>query len=176
MLINAASIRPSLRGESDKFSWCLYQFMFRHPHHNRVFVTPIDDELDDAAHTIAEFETRHWSDYQILIAFVARDNLTSFVRLRDVMLGHYQAHWHGPLPAHWLDVTDQFWADYQNKGRCILDKHHTTYFSRAETRFTETKHSRLCNWCGQWFHRRGASEHSDHHGAWIAEQDTRVSA
>lgn len=51
-------------------------------------------------------------------------------------------------PNELVDVTAEFWALYDEIGRCAFDSTHEQYFQNSDDRYTENGDERTCNWCG----------------------------
>lgn len=49
---------------------------------------------------------------------------------------------------HELKEVQDFWEEYQSKGRCAIDVDHTMIFINDLTRYTKMGDVRACNWCG----------------------------
>ena len=45
-------------------------------------------------------------------------------------------------------IVEDFWADYEKKGRCIADVEHRGSFIGDKSRFAEDGDRRVCTWCG----------------------------
>ena len=51
-------------------------------------------------------------------------------------------------PNELVDVTAEFWALYDEIGRCAFDANHKQHFQSSDDRYTENGDERTCNWCG----------------------------
>lgn len=51
-------------------------------------------------------------------------------------------------PSELVDVTAEFWALYDEIGRCAFDSSHRQHFQNANDRYTVDGDKRTCNWCG----------------------------
>lgn len=51
-------------------------------------------------------------------------------------------------PSELVDVTAEFWALYDEIGRCAFDSTHEQYFQNSEDRYAVDGDKRTCNWCG----------------------------
>lgn len=49
-----------------------------------------------------------------------------------------------------IEITDQFWREYERDGRCAFDRAHSVPFTDSGNRYTVVGTSRRCNWCGAW--------------------------
>lgn len=157
--MNINSIKTKYKGESDKYSWQLYQYIIKNFKYikdlselqvffNRKCRITGDDII---------FDKNDISLMQIIIGKRHDDEIVSGSNLFSIMgdsRDKYQVYSHHPI-AGWksdqfVDITEWFWKEYVKLGRCLLDKGHDRWWMSEEDRFTYVNNTRRCNWCGQW--------------------------
>lgn len=121
----AATIRPAVNGQSDKFSWRMYKRALKNGRervyistYNRITGETIKPSLD----ALKAGESIHRS--QLMIGHAIDDGWFHGSRLMAVTnAGRTLMDFaFGPNfdTANWLDVTDWFWREYLARGRCII--------------------------------------------------------
>jgi hypothetical protein len=69
------------------------------------------------------------------------------------------------------EITNWFWKNYMEKGRCIWDPNHQIHMREDENRYQMiTKNSKRCRWCGKIFHKKKEKIiKTTYHDFWIPE-------
>ena len=135
--MDPATIKPSIRRQSDKFSWNVYQFMVKRPH-SKVFSGPdviTGKALEFYVGGLDTDDGAPWFYGQSLIRIACGDKETYAYPPK--------------LVRDFVDVTD-FWERYQKVGRCIWDPGHTGWMQGGQDRFifSGDGQTRTCQWCG----------------------------
>jgi hypothetical protein len=120
----AASIRPAINGQSDKFSWRLYQRALKRGR-ERVYISAWN-QITGAIQP--NLEGLKAGDRQqigsLMIGGAIEGGWFHGKRLLEVTRpgASLQDFAYGPNfeTANWLDVTDWFWREYLVRGRCII--------------------------------------------------------
>ena len=87
---------------------------------------------------------------------VGEDNVVVGARIWDVVRKETTSMHHFNYmksPNKYLEkITEEFWDNYIEYGRCYLDKDHCMFMSGDNYRYTATDNNhKLCNWCGEEF-------------------------
>lgn len=147
------SIKPKIKGESDKYSWNLYNWLLKYKQHRNVFVYLEDGEefnINKIDFKRADFiiGTRYDDGcvtgnklHSIISRGRGRDDCWSF---------HAIAGWRYK---DFHDVTEIFWNKYIESGRCLVYGHGNMWLRGDENRYTVINNTRRCNWCGKWQHK-----------------------
>lgn len=135
MMLKADDIKPEIKGKSDFFSWQLYRWVKANPKRVKVWlaawnsVTGID--FNSPTLYIGDDRDGSWIHARQLRSLCTRGaNLTCMA--------------YGPAHGteNWLDVTEQFWADYLRIGVCAI---HGDYAHDWEV----TGDKRICKHCSK---------------------------
>lgn len=144
----AASIRPAVNGQSDKFSWRLYKRAVERGQ-ERVYLSawhPLDGDFTPDLAALKAGDRRQAAG--LMIGYpIAADGWFHGKRLLEVTregasLSNFA---YGPNfnTKAWLDVTDWFWREYLARGRCIIHGDTVHEWLRI------TASSRKCAHCGK---------------------------
>ncbi len=146
-------IKPKVKGESDKYSWNLYNWMIKYKQHKSVFVYLEDGEEFDINNI--DFAPRN-----IIIGTRYSDGCISGNRLSSII---YKGRgkddcWAFNKLGGWRykdfhDISDIFWKKYLKLGRCLLYGHSDMWLQGDDNRYTVVNNTRKCNWCGEWQHK-----------------------
>lgn len=151
-MIDAEKFRPKKRGESDKFSWNIYRFLKRHPGVRVMYYfNPVE--------YIRSFDpNKSLNSMQTFLLHPGPG--MSGVRVHGLMMRQskfgeiQQASYCLWDKERFTDITDWFFKTYERIGCCIFDREHSGWWRGEGNRFTYiNKHSRRCNWCGEWHER-----------------------
>ena len=142
-------IKPQIKGESDKYSWNLWKWLNKYKTEKlRVYYLP--NHEDD------KYDPTDFDNVQILIGERWRDNCIVGMTLRTIIATDrglqsgafttgcgYNVHVA-------QDVTEQFFEDYIEFGRCFLFEH-GAWLRNGDKQFTyqDDGNERWCNWCGR---------------------------
>lgn len=140
-------IKPKTN-KSDKYSINLYRFLKKNGH-KKIFynkINPIDSE-------IIEFDPNNINIRQIMIGEKFSNGFTG-TRLSKILSesrDKYQMFYYiGIEKDDLFDITDWFYKNYKEKGRCIWDSNHNKWLLDDDDRFVRiNKHSRKCKYCGK---------------------------
>lgn len=151
-MFNVKQIKPEVKGESDKYSWNLYSWMNKYKNYESLKVYYTDNEFD-----LEDFD-----NYKVLIGCkiqntndILGNRLTEIIRNGIKKTDCYCFCAFGGFDTKtFIDITDIFWKNYIQKGRCFLFGHDDVWLLGDKNRYTYVgKSSRRCNWCGRWEHR-----------------------
>lgn len=109
--------------------------------YDRVFL----HKHDEAGNPVTSWEMRH-----IVLGFADDTGAICGAYLNRIMCGYPQTGSFSGLARQVVDITDEFWREYQRDGRCVIDRGHTGWFANDKDRFTVIANTRRCNWCGEW--------------------------
>jgi hypothetical protein len=147
----ANQIKPAERSKSDKFSWRLYLRAAKKGR-ERIYVSawdgiygrPFSPTLDG----VKSGEKLH---LRLLYIGQMHDGHFLGQPLREVCRtgkGHCDYSYGGAFnTANWLDVTDWFWSEYLERGRCIVWPDGTHEWAMIN------RNARKCKHCGKHEHR-----------------------
>lgn len=150
----AESIRPEVKGQSDKFSWRLYQRALLRGR-ERVYISACNNITgkphlpDFAALKAGDRKQRAW----LMIGEAISDDAwfhgaqMQGVTRKGARIWESYAHSPGFNTKAWIDVTDWFWTAYLARGRCII---HGDY---AHKWLQINRNARKCTYCGKHEHR-----------------------
>lgn len=146
-------IKPKKKGQSDKYSWQLYEFIRRNKYKNVYYYKKNWDGEP------TELDPDNISTYQIMVGNMY--DCLSGGRLRTIMSDSKDKYttfsfhpFGGWSNDEFVNITDWFWDKYIKLGRCLFDKQHVGWWTNDSERYTYiNKNSRKCNWCGKWQHR-----------------------
>lgn len=142
----AESIRPAIKGQSDKYSWLLYQ-RAKNKGRESVFLSAwcpiygkIRANLDDLK------KPEHMPSYRIMLGRRHSDGWFNGNSLSTICRkGARRMDWaYGPDHGvrDWIDITEWFWTAYQRHGRCR--------FFRGVHEWTQiNRNARKCAYCGK---------------------------
>lgn len=146
----AALIKPAVKGQSDKFSWRLYQRVEKLGR-ERVYIMAWDDMYgepftpDLAALKRGDKVQRN----RLMIGTMRDGGWFSGLKLFGVTIRGRAAYAssmaYSPQfnTSAWLDVTDWFWDAYLRQGRCII------HGDQVHSWLTINKNARKCAHCGK---------------------------
>lgn len=172
----ARQIKPAVRSRSDKYSWRLYLRAMRQGR-ERVYVAAWDNlHGQPFTPTLQGLKAGDRMHMRLLyIGHMCDDRHFSGQPIRDVAR-HGKGHCdfsYGPGfdTAHWLDVTDWFWSNYIEHGRCIVwpdQVHEWTMINR---------NARKCVYCGKHEHRTVVTKKIvERVECWSAQPSTTIPA
>lgn len=146
----AETIKPAVKGQSDKFSWRLYQRALKRGR-ERVYISGwnsirgIPFEPDLAALKAGDRKQRQW----LMIGEEIEEGgwfhgarIQSVTRKGMQRVDESFAYGPGFYTKSWLDVTDWFWSAYLEKGRCIIHGDYAHEWMRIN------RNARKCKHCG----------------------------
>ena len=144
-MIDIEKFKPD---ETGKYSPLLYKWLKskRFSYARQVFQT---GSLMDRS-----VRSEHWRPREIIIGEMHADRATVIGRnLGDIICGargvKSQGYAYGVHGFNVVDITDQFWAEYERIGRCAWDHSHSLHMIGSENRWHYTVlGQRECNWCG----------------------------
>lgn len=147
-MINAELFRPKVRGESDKFSWGIYRFLKKHPGIRIMYYSKNDMGEDEP------FDPKK-SQRPRKIFMLHSGSAMIGISVSQAMDGKLHEYAFSVWDCKkFVDITDWFFKEYAMIGRCLFDREHFGWWWGDGQRFTHiNKHSRRCNWCGEWQHR-----------------------
>jgi hypothetical protein len=147
----AASIKPAVRGVSDKFSWRLYQRALKRGR-ERVYISAwnnilgIQFEPDLAALKAGDRKQRSW----LMIGeevesggWFHGSRIQSVVRKGMQRVDESFAFSPAFNTGAWLDITEWFWSAYLAKGRCII------HGDQSHDWQAINRNARKCRHCGE---------------------------
>lgn len=146
----AESIKPAVKGESDKFSWRLYQRALKRGRErvficawNNLYGVPFIPDLDALKAGCKKQRN------QIVLGDAMHEGgwfhgmtIQSITR-KGTRVDEAFAYSPAFETRNWLDITDWFWEAYLARGRCIF---HGDY---AHSWLQINRNARKCAYCGQ---------------------------
>ena len=121
----AQKIKPAVRSQSDKYSWRLYLRAMRNGR-ERIYISAWDNlHGQPFTPTLEGLKAGDRMHMRLLyIGYMHDERYFSGQPVREVAR-HGKGHCdysYGPGfdTGHWLDVTDWFWANYIERGRCVV--------------------------------------------------------
>lgn len=146
-VLNLDAIKPDASG---KYSPLLYKWLkskrFSHARHVVQTGSIIDRNV----------RSEHWRPREIIIGDL-HDGYIGGRNLGDIICGSHGVKSQGFAYAVHLfggvEITDQFWSEYQRIGRCAWDHSHTLHMIGDENRwhYIAGGRQRECQWCGRVF-------------------------
>lgn len=140
----AKTIKPSVKGQSDKFSWRLYQRALKRGR-ERVYLMAWSFIDGYRAPSLDDLEAGNTPAYQIAIG-VKNDDWFNGNTLRNICTPGTAKHDWAYSPAHhvaeWIDITDWFWSNYLRIGRCLFWKYEHSWLQI-------NRNARKCEYCGK---------------------------
>lgn len=154
-MINIEKIKPKVKGESDKYSWNLYNFL------QRKFKGDIGRYVQKQLEihwlhnsrwdgSFLEFNPEDIRVNQLLIIPLGKNHGRSFFELSTILREGKATEFSLPYSWETTDITKWFTETYIRDGRCIFDRNHNSWLRNTENRFTYVNNTRKCNWCGEW--------------------------
>jgi hypothetical protein len=147
----AETIRPAVKGLSDKFSWRLFQ---RESICGKERIYIMAYHLVTGIHRTPDLDALKTGDGSQMSLLMVGEKIEESGWFHGAQLQHVvrkgmqkvnQSWAYGPMynTKNWLDITDWFWAQYMIRGRCIFmhDVH-------AHSWIKINKNARKCEWCG----------------------------
>lgn len=145
----AATIRPVVNGQSDKFSWQLYKRVLKRGR-ERVYISAWDNLFGQPF--LPDFAALKSGDSKQRVKLMIGDpicvdgwfhgrKLNEITRERTRPDESYA---YSPAfnTGEWIEVTDWFWAEYLRVGRCII------HGNWAHNWQAINRNSRKCAYCG----------------------------
>ena len=139
-------IKPKNLKVSDKYSTNLYKYLKKNPN-SRIFYRKVNRWNEEEL----EYNVHNFSIGNAILGVEYHDNYVGNC-LMDILQKSSSTRWcylksmHGEL----VDITDEFFRDYELIGRCLFDPTHSKWVLGDDKRFTYiNEDSRICNWCGQ---------------------------
>lgn len=155
--MNWEGIKPAIKGESDKYSWNLYNFLNKQTRQRdigkyvkkQLKVYWLTSSWWDGSYL--EFNPDKLILRQVLICPLGNG---SFYNLSTIMRENKAKEWAMIYRDEALiDITDWFFNTYEQHGRCIFDRGHNGWWQGSDNRYTYVNNTRKCNWCGKWQHK-----------------------
>lgn len=146
-MVDLKLIKPKIKGESDKYSWNLYRWLYKYRKYANYGVYYIGKE---------EFNIEKLRLDKIIIGQKHSDiEMTGNLLSQIINKGAYHSDSNcflnslGWNTVNAIDITELFFKNYILKGRCFLYGHSGVWLKNYNKKFTTiNKHSRKCNWCG----------------------------
>lgn len=145
----AETIRPAVKGVSDKFSWRMYQRALKRGR-ERVYLMAWNSISGYVPPDIERLTNNFVPAHLLALGVMEDDRWFHGATLRQISTRgaptHDWAYGPGHHTAEWIDVTDWFWSNYSRLGRCLFWKfeHEWVVINR---------NSRKCAHCGKHQHR-----------------------
>lgn len=147
----AETIKPAVKGKSDKFSWRLYQRALKRGR-ERIYIAAWNNIIGETFEP--DFEAlkagcRKQLAWLMIGEQVHPDGFVSAARIQSVTrkgcgaIGELWSFGPGHRPEKWLDITEWFWDAYLRQGRCII---HGDY---AHSWLQINRNARNCAYCGK---------------------------
>ena len=141
----AETIRPAVKGKSDKFSWRLYQRARKYGR-ERVYLATWDSIFGPRPASLDELKAGNVPPRRIMFGELHGDGCFGGKQLADICcqgapLQNY-AYGHGHGVKNWIEITDWFWTQYLRHGRC-------QFFPGQHDWITINANARKCRHCGQ---------------------------
>lgn len=132
------SIMTKEKGISNKYSWNLYRYL-----KNFIGKEVWAYKAPNGRIFLAIFKKPEG---------IGHDNYGNFVntiQTTDVKVRVSYYSWANEDFSSYTEITNTFFEEYKQKGRCAIDKAHDGWLEGAKRRFTEIdSETRKCNWCG----------------------------
>ena len=141
----AETIRPTVKGKSDKFSWRLYQRALKRGR-ERVYLMAWDSVNGYRPPSFEVLKGEHVPAIQIALGQHDAAGWFHGNCLRSICTPgsakHDWAYGPGHHVSEWIEITDWFWSNYLRVGRCLFWKyeHHWIEINR---------NARKCEYCGK---------------------------
>ena len=135
------SIRPSIKGKSDKYSWYIYRYLSKKLNHD-VVIYKCDNEDNRNSYIFGEL----LEQYNLLYGFTLFTLVTSgkYEYVCSYNLDDYDN----------FEPYDEWFSQYAKIGRCRYIEHCESWIKDGDTRFNYINdHTRTCNWCGHTEHK-----------------------
>jgi len=154
--MDISNIKPKVNGQSDKYSWNLYNFL------NKLYKKKVEGKYYEKQLEIhwlhnsrwdgsyLEFDKNNLNMNQMLILPLGKKHGRTFYSLSAVLGKGKATEFALPYSYELTDITDWFFETYIKDGRCIFDRTHNGWWQGAEDRYTYVNNTRKCNWCSQW--------------------------
>lgn len=141
----AETIKPAVKGQSDRFSWRLYQRALKRGRESVYFMawSSINGYvLPDAEQLKSGFVPAH----RLAIGVMSGGQWFHGCTVRQISTPgsprHDWAYGPGHHTAEWVDVTDWFWSSYAMTGRCLFWKNEHDWLQI-------NRNARKCKHCGE---------------------------
>ncbi len=150
--MNLNLIKPKVKGESDKYSWNLYKYLHKYKGNTRVYYNKSDIMSSDK--DSYNKNTLRLSDILVGTPVEHEDSVIGNSLLEILRKVPSQQYWYQSALITYSDITEEFYNDYIDIGRCLIDNSHTGWLRNTDNRFTYINdNERKCNWCGIEQHR-----------------------
>lgn len=158
MVIDISKIKPQKRGESDKYSWNLYNFLDKlfkksegEYYRRQLEIHWLHYSRWDGKYL--EFDKNNLHLYQLVILPLGLGNGITFYSMKSALQKGRATEF--AIPSSWekkmlTNITNWFLKTYERDGLCIFDREHNGWMLGAKDRFTYINNTRRCNWCGEW--------------------------
>lgn len=166
MKLDIKLVKPKIKGESDKYSWNLWRWLNKYKWHRNVYFRITEDS--------PEFNINNIKASDLYIGTMDSTGLSGNrlgtilgkgIGKDDCFAFHPIAGWRND---EFIDITDIFWKEYINIGRCLFTEHSGVWIRGDEDRFSYTNNTRKCNWCGKWQHKEIIKEVKiKRHEVWV---------
>ena len=128
-----------------KYSQNLFKWLTKNPRHRQVFQTTsmFGCKVFHETWRLRDITIGQIRDGSVYVSGRNLGDITA--KVRGVMSMNY-AYTKGIWQLK--EITDEFWAAYLQKGRCVWDAEHGMYMQNDENRYSYEDGFRVCNWCG----------------------------
>lgn len=141
----AATIKPAVRGQSDKYSWRMYQRALKNGR-ERVYLMAWNSIYGYRPPAVEVLKTGFILANSVAIGEMDQDG-DGFAGKTIQEICQYRSatfDWSfgaGHHVSEWIDITDWFWREYQRRGRCL-------FFKGVHDWAQINRNSRKCKHCG----------------------------
>lgn len=155
-MLDINKIKPKVKGESDKYSWNLYNFLHKQVRQRdvgkcvkkQIKVYWLCHSRWDGSHLEFNPDKVSLNMMQLIISpFGGKSGYFMDTIMRKGRAEQYYLPW---KDEDLLDITSWFLNTYEQIGRCIFDHTHNGWLQGDKERFTYVNNTRKCNWCGKW--------------------------
>lgn len=142
--MNLNLIKPKIKNESDKYSWNLYKYLKKYPN-SKVYYDKINSFTDNEQMYNKDNLTKN----DVIIGNICENSIVGVTLSQLLMKVPSMQFWYGGAKKTHVDITNQFFNDYIEIGRCLFDSTHDGWLRNTDNRFTYINdEQRKCNWCG----------------------------
>lgn len=136
-------IKPKVKGKSDKYSWNLHKYLSNNKG-SKVYYRKIN--------SFSERENLYHSNtltkYDVLIGTPHREGIIGASLLEILRKPPKMKYFFINAFNDYQEITDEFFKDYVEIGRCLFDSEHNGWMTGDENRFTyQNDNERICSWC-----------------------------
>lgn len=146
----AKTIKPAVKGQSDKFSWRLYQRALKRGR-ERIYISAWNNIIGEVFQPDLEAlkaACRKQRAWLMIGEAIGEDGWFHGARLQGVTrkgqrVDESSAYSPGFNTGAWLDITDWFWDAYLRQGRCII------HGDWSHNWLQINRNARKCEYCGK---------------------------